>query len=86
MVVSWRHDPQKKRPKGKTSGNVPALLFFFSSLDDIQVTLNIPEVVLFARSYRLAANPLGTFSFNAIAHSHTSLVSLQCDTDKQPSG
>lgn len=87
VVVSWRNNPQKKDQREKQAEMFQhCFFFFFFSLDDIQVTLNIPEVVLFARSYRLAANPLGTFSFNAIAHSHTSCVSLQCVTDKQPSG
>lgn len=49
---------------------------FFSSLDDIRVMLNVPEVVLFARSYRLSPNPLETSSFNSIARSHASCVSL----------
>lgn len=63
------------RLNGKTSRNVQHC-FFFPSLDDIRVMLNVPEVVLFARSYRLAPNPLGPSSFNSIARSHASCVSL----------
>lgn len=65
----------ESRPNGKTSGNGLALLFF-PLLDDVRVPLNVPEVVLFARSYRLAPSPLGTLSFNSIAHSHIFCVSL----------
>lgn len=55
---------------------------FSPLLDDIRVMLNVPEVVLFARSYRLAPNPLGPSSSNSIARSHASRVSLHGVIDK----
>lgn len=83
MVVSWQNNPEKKDQMEKEV-EMFQHCFSFSHLT-IYVTLNVPEVVLFARSYRLAPNPLGTRSFNGIARPHTSSVSLHFVTDKQPS-